>query len=151
MPANVQPIFSKASDIQFSDLIRVAATNVHDISGTIGTDIYKVWTADSTNGGFLQKLRFKYASNGTGTSIAAVLKIWISNQASGSPTIGTQAVLWDEIPIPATGTLTNTAPLQNYECPFNMAFPAGWTVLVKITVSQSANCGWLCTPVAGKY
>lgn len=151
MPANVQPIFSKAGDIQMSDLIRVAATNVHDISGTIGTDIYKVFTADSTNGGYLQKLRFKYASNGTNTSIAAVLKIWISSVTSGSPTIGSQAVLWDEIPLPATGALSTVAPAQTYEVSFNLALPAGWCVLVKITVSQTANCGWLCTPVAGKY
>lgn len=151
MPANVQPIFSKASDIQMSDLIRVAATNVHDISGTIGTDIYKVWTADATNGGYLQKLRFKYASNGTNTSILAVLKIWISSVTSGTPTIGSQAVLWDEIPVPATGALSTTAPAQAYEVPFNLALPAGWCVLVKITVSQTASCGWLCTPVAGKY
>lgn len=151
MAANIQPIFSKASDFQGSPLINTAASVVYDISGTIGTDIYKLFQADATNGGFLQKIRFKYAANGTTTSVAAVLKLWISSVSSGTPTIGTQAWFFDEIALPATGALSTTAPAQVYEIPFNLALPAGYTVLAKITVSQSANTGWLATCFAGKY
>lgn len=151
MSANVQPIFSRLSDFQGGPLINTAASVVYDISGTIGTDIYKLFTADATNGGFVQKVRFKYAANGTTTSVAAVIKLWIASVGTGTPTIGTQAWFWDEIPVPATGALSTTAPNQIYEVPFNLALPPGYTILAKITVSQSANTGWLASVIAGKY
>jgi hypothetical protein len=151
MAANTDPIYSKASDVQGSTLITTAASVVYDISGTIGTDIYKLFTADATNGGFVQRVRFKYAANATTTSVAAVIKLWISSVASGTPTIGTQAWFYDEIAVPATGALTTTAPNPIYDVPFNFAIPAGWTILAKITVSQSANTGWMGTVIAGKY
>jgi hypothetical protein len=149
--ANTDPVYSKASDVQGSTLITTAASVVYDISGTIGTDIYKAWTADATNGGFVQRLRFKYAGNTTTTSNAAVAKIWLSSVTSGTPTIGTQAWFLDEIALPATGTLTTTATNAVYDVPLNFAVPAGWCICVKITVSQPANFGWMCTVIAGKY
>jgi len=151
MPANIDPIYSRLSDYQGSALITTAASTVFDISGTIGTDIYKVFTADATNGGFVQRIRFKYAANGTTTSVAAVMKIWISTKTSGTCTIGTDSWFYDEIALPATGALTTTAPNAVYEVPFGFALPAGYTILCKITVSQSANTGWMANVIAGKY
>ena len=151
MPSNIDPIFSKLSDFQGGPLITTAATVVFDISGTIGTDIFKIFTADATNGGFVQKVRFKYAANGTTTSVAAVLKVWISSVASGTPVIGTNAWFYDELAIPATGVMTTTTTQAVYEVPFNFALPLSYTILVKITVSQSASTGWLATVMAGKY
>jgi len=149
--SNTDPIYSKASDVQGSALITTAASVVYDISGTIGTDIYKIFTADATNGGFVQRIRLKYAGNSTTTSNAAVAKIWLSSVTSGTPTIGTQAWFLDEIALPATGTLTTTATNAVYDVPLNFAVPAGWCICVKITVSQPANFGWMCTVIAGKY
>jgi hypothetical protein len=151
VPANTDPIYSRLSDYQGGPLIVTAAATVYDISGTIGTDIYKVFTADATNGGFVQKVRFKYAANGTTTSVATTLKVWISSVASGTPTIGTQAWFYDEIAIPATGTLTATTTTPVYEIPFNFALPLSYTILVKTTVSQGANTGFLASAIAGKY
>jgi hypothetical protein len=151
MPANTDPIYSRLSDFQGSALITTAAATVYDISGTIGTDIYKIFTADATNGGFVQKVRFKYAANGTTTSVAAALRVWIASVASGTPTIGTQAWFYDEIAIPATGALSTTTTTPVYEIPFNFALPLSYTILVKTTVSQSANTGWMATVIAGKY
>ena len=151
MAGNTDPVYSKASDVQGSAMIVTAASVVYDISGTIATDIYKVWTADATNGGFIQRLRFKYAGNTTTASNACVAKVWISSVTSGTPTIGTQAWFYDEIALPTTGALTTTATNATYDMPLNFAIPAGWCILVKITVSQPANFGWLCLSVAGKY
>lgn len=151
MAANIDPIWSKLSDYQGGGLITTAATTVYDISGTIGTDIYKIFTADSTNGGYVQRVRFKYAANGTTTSNAAVLKLWISSVGTGSPTIGTQAWFWDEVALPTTGALTTTTTTYAPEIYLGFALPASYTLLAKITVSQSANTGWLASVVAGKY
>lgn len=151
MPANSDPIYSKASDVQGGPLITTAATTVYDASGTIGTDIYKLFTADATNGGYVQKVRFKYAANGTTASVAASIRLWLSTQASGTLTIGTNAWFYDEVAVPATGALTTTGNTPVYEVPFNFALPATWTILAKITVSQSANTGWMPITIAGKY
>jgi hypothetical protein len=132
-------------------MIITAASVVYDISGTIGTDIYKIYTADATNGGFVQRIRLKYAGNTTTTSNAAVMKIWLASVGTGTPTIGTNAWLLDEIALPATGTLTTTATNATYDLPLNFAVPAGYFLLAKITVSQPANFGWLATVIAGKY
>jgi hypothetical protein len=149
--SNTDPIYSKASDVQGSALITTAASVVYDISGTIGTDIYKIFTADATNGGFVQRIRLKYAGNSTTTSNAAVMKIWLSTVSSGTPTIGTQAWFLDEIALPATGTLTTTATNAVYDIPLNFALKAGQHLLAKITVSQPANFGWMAVVIGGAY
>ena len=148
---NTAPVYSYVSDFEGSALITTAASVVYDISGTIGTDIYLCFTADATNGGFVQRMRFKYAGNTTTTSVAAIMRIWIASVASGTPTIGTQAWLFDEIALPATGTLTTTTIAAAYEVPFGFALPPSYTILCKISVSQPANFGWMATTVAGKY
>ena len=149
--ANTDPIYSRLSDYQGSPLITTAATTVYDISGTIGTDIYKLFTCDTTNGDFVQRIRFKYAANGTTTSVGAVMRVWIASVGTGTPTIGTTAWFWDEVVLPATGTLTTTTPSPVYEVPFNFALPPSYFILAKITVSQSASTGWLANVIAGKY
>jgi hypothetical protein len=149
MPANIDPIFSQAPDIQ-GKLVVTAPSVVYNTSGTIGTDIYAVWIADATNGGYIQKLRVKYSGNNTTTSNAAVLKIWISSVSTGTPTTS-QAYLYDEIALPATGALSTTTTSAVYEIPMGIALPAGYAVLAVITVTQPANFGWFVTGIGGKY
>lgn len=148
---NTAPVYSYVSGVTGSALITTAATLVHDISGTIGTDIYLAFTSDATNGGFVQRIRFKYAGNSTTTSNPAIMKVWLSTVSTGTPTIGTQAWLWDTVALPATGALSTTATAGVYEIPFGFALPPSMSILCKITVSQPANFGWLATVIAGKY
>lgn len=151
MAANVDPIYSRAGDVQSGGgLIATAAAVVYNASGTIGTDVYKVWTADATNGGFLQRIRIKYVANATTASNACVAKFFITAASSGAVT-DANAFFYDELAIPTTATLTTTAANVSYDMPFNFAFPAGWSVLVKITVTQPASCGFIATGIGGKY
>ncbi len=147
---NTNPIFSKASDVQISGPIITAASVVHDGSGTIATDVYKVFSADATNGGYCEKLIFKYVANATTTSVAAMLKIYIASVTSGATTNSNMALI-GEIALPTTGTLSTTVVAATYEYPIGFAIPAGYSICCKITVAQSANTGWMCTAVAGKY
>lgn len=151
MSANTAPIFSQLSAVSGSSLITTAASVVYDISGTIGTDIYLAYTSDATNGGFVQRVRFKYVASATTTSVATVMRVWISTVSTGTPTLGTQAWFWDEIALPATGALTTTTISSNYEIQFGFAFPPAYSILCKTTVSQSASTGWQAIVVAGKY
>ena len=151
MAANTAPIYSVAGDLQHNTaLMATAASVVYDCSGTIGTDIYLLYTAPA-NGGFVQRIRFKYAANGTTTSVACVAKIWLSSVSSGTPTIASQAQLIDEIALPATGALTTTATAPTYDLPLNFVIPYGSYLLCKITVAQSANTGWIATVIGGTY
>jgi hypothetical protein len=71
MAANQAPIYSIAGDIQGGDILTTAAA---DYTGQ-GVNNASVFTADSTNGGFVQRLRFK----SLGTNVATVARIYINN------------------------------------------------------------------------
>ena len=151
MAANVDPIYSRLGDVQ-SNTTLIAAVNavLYNAAGTIGTDVYKIWTADATNGGFLQRVRVKYVANATTTSVACVMKFFLTAASSGAVTDAT-SWFYDEMAIPATGALTTTAANITYDMPFNFALPAGWSVVCKITVAQPASCGFVATGIGGKY
>lgn len=140
MAANIDPIYSKSADVQWIGYLVTANTSADLTAGTS----YLAFTADTTNGGFLQRLRFRATPGGNTT--ATVARVWINN---GSTT-GTAAnnVLWDEITLPAT-TASATLATAGYELPVNMALPAGYKVYLTIHTA-SAN-GWAATAVGGKY
>ena len=150
MAANTDPIYSKASDVQASSLINSVNASLYNAAGTIGTDVYKIFQADATNGGFVQRVRVKYVANATTTSVACVMKFFISSATSGAVT-DANSWLIDEIAIPATSTLTTTGVTPAYEIPINFPLPAGWTLLAKLTVAQGAGTGFIATAIAGKY
>ena len=73
--ANTQPIFSSAPEFQSGGMLTTAATS--DYSGTnISNTI--LFTADATNGGWIERIRFKAA----GTNTASVARIYINNGLS---------------------------------------------------------------------
>lgn len=152
MAANTAPIYTLLGDIQSPGaLIRVAATVPGDGSGTIGTDVYKMFQADATNGGFVQSARFKYVTeSGTTTSNACVIRVYISSATSGAVT-DANCWLWDEIVVPATGAVSTTATLPAFEIPLGFALPPSYTILAKVSVSQAASCGFIGTVIGGKY
>jgi hypothetical protein len=96
MPGNSSPIFSRVGDIQGGVLFTNSATNsaIADFAGT-GTFVSPVFIADLTNGGFIQRLRFKARSDGA--NVATVARIWINE--------GTLNLL---SPLAAPGTPTGT-------------------------------------------
>lgn len=139
MPASTTPIFTRIADIQWAISANTANTTTDLTTGTS----YLVFTADATNGGYVQKIRFR--SLGTTTN-ATVGRVWINN---GS-TIATQAnnVLWDEITLPAT-TVSQVAALANYELPLNFALPPGYQIY--ITLGTGVTAGWDAIVIGGKY
>ena len=71
MPANSAPIYSRVADIQGGDILTTAANDY------TGLSVYNnvVFTSDATNGGFIQRLRFK----ALGTNVASVARMYINN------------------------------------------------------------------------
>jgi len=81
--ANNAPIFSRLGDIQGGELlITQGSITAGDYTGV---GIYNVvaFTADSANGGFVQRLRFKPNGNNTAASVA---RIFINNGAINQAT-----------------------------------------------------------------
>jgi hypothetical protein len=140
MPSNVQPIYTKVGDIQWTPNMNSGNTTTDLTSGTS----YLAFSADPTNGGYVQKIRFKPLNSGTTT--ATVARIWINN---GSTT-GTSSnnTFIDEISLPAvTGSASASVPV--YEIPLNIALPPGYTIY--ITLGTNTAIGYRATVFGGKY
>lgn len=138
MAGNTTPIFSKVGDIQWTNTITTANTTTDLTAGTS----YLAFTADSTNGGYVQKVRFR----ALGTNVATVARIWLNN---GSVT--TSAVnntLLDEISLAAT-TVSQTSALSIYEIPLNVALPPGYRLY--ITIGTTVVAGYDAIVFGGKY
>lgn len=73
MTANVSPIFSKLGDVQLGVVLSATATT--DYAGQNVNNAI-VFTSDSTNGGYLQRLRFKALGSNASATVA---RIYINN------------------------------------------------------------------------
>lgn len=151
MPANSDPIYSRAGDIQWSTTVfGPTASTVLDGSAASGID--QVFQADATNGGFVRSVRAK----AVGSPAATVMRLFICNNTSGAFTAGTtntaaNTVLFDEVSMPAL-TASNTLALPVYEIPLNLALPAGYRLLVSFgTSTGAAGTGYRVCAIGGKY
>lgn len=115
MPSNINPIYTRVADIQGGTLLGNAAGTIS--TGSVATDYtgqpghnIPIFTADPTNGGYIQKIRFKAA----GTNVAALAKIYINegklNTVSPVGTPGTPT----GSPLTTGGTLLGGTGGQNY-------------------------------------
>jgi hypothetical protein len=100
--------------------------------------------ADATNGGYVQRMRFRTL----GTNLnATVARVWINN--GSTTTVAANNILWDEITLPAT-TVTQTAAQANYELPLNFALPPSYALYVTLGTAPT-SAGWAITVIGGKY
>lgn len=144
MPANVEPIYSKAGDVSnnsgtgMNQLVTAAA---NDYTGA-GANNSLIFTADATNGSYVARIRFKAG----GTNVASVARIFINNGV----TVGTATnnVFYGELSLPAT-TLIATAATVEIDYPMGLALNAGFRIYFGLGTAVAA--GWVATVVAGKY
>lgn len=146
MAANTNAIFTSAGDIQWGAADGNGGTagplktqnTAMDGTGTVLT----VFTADATNGGFVQRVRFR----SVGTNVATVARVFINN-GSTNATIANNT-LFDEITLAATTAAANAA-LATYELPLNIALPAGFKI--NVTLGTTVAAGYQVTTIGGKY
>lgn len=151
---NNDPIYSKVGAI---GAVRVATLNQKsDGAGTIGTDMFLAFSADSTNGSYVQRVRFSVCNSAAGTaatSTATVGRVYISTVNSGSTT-SSNTHLWGEVSIPSLSTDGDAGnnPLPSFEVPLNFALPPNYYILVSIgTASVAANTEFKAIVIAGNY
>jgi hypothetical protein len=139
MAANTTPIYSKIADIQWAASTVASGNTTTDL--TSGT-IYQVFSADTTNGGYVQRIRFRPL----GTNTATVARVWLNN--GGDTTVSSNNALWDEISI-ASSTTSQTSALATYELPLNFPLPASYRLYV--TLGTSGATGYDVIVIGGKY
>ena len=141
MPANVQPIYSRLGDVQWTiSAMTVANTTTDLTSGTI----YLAFTADTSNGGYVQRVRFR--TLGTNSN-ATVARVWINNGSTTATAANNS--LFDEISLPTT-TAIQTSAQSNYELPLNFALPVGYRLYITLGTAPT-SAGWAATVIGGKY
>jgi hypothetical protein len=138
MAANTAPIFSSLGDIEWGTTALATANTAKDGTGTVLT----AFTADATNGGFVQRIRFRTA----GTNIATVARVFINNGSTNATAANN--TLFDEITLPAS-TLSETSAQPVYELPLNFALPPGYKL--NVTVGTTVAAGYYVTVIGGKY
>lgn len=152
MAINNKPIFTGTPVINWcinavTGSTTTDLTAAHNLSGSNGSTAgligFLAFTSDSTNGGYVQKIRFR--ALGTNAS-ATVARVWINN--GGPLNTATNNSLFDEISLPST-TVSQTSAQANYELPLNFALPAGYKIFVTFGTTQGS--GYDITVVGGSY
>lgn len=150
MPSNTNPIFTKNGAFN-GVLITAANTNSNGV-GTIGTDLFKAFTADATNGSFISRVRFMLCATTAGTATAAtVFRVYVSSLTSGATTGGTNCWLIGELSVVSQTADSATAATSPLEFGVGFAIPASYTILVSSHAAPAANTMFSACVVAGDY
>lgn len=144
MAGNTSQIFSKVGQVNWSVL--TAANTAKNGTGTVAT----VFTADATNGGRVERIRFCAA----GTNVATVARVFINNGSTNATAANN--VLYAEITLPAT-TLSEVAAQALVELPlasiddsaFPIVLPPGYKI--NVTLGTAVAAGYAITAVGGAY
>ena len=141
MAGNATPIFSRVGSISLGSAITAVVT---DYLGTGANNVVLNYTADATNGGFVQRIRFKAA----GTNAVSVARIYFNNGSTNAT--ATNNTFYGEISLPAT-TGSTTAATVDIDYPINVALPPGYKIVVGISATTTLANGWVPTVIAGQY
>ena len=101
-----------------------------------------MFSADTTNGGYVQRIRFRPL----GSNAATVARIWLNNGDDTTNSVNNS--LWDEISFPIT-TVSQTAAQATYELPLNFPLPPSYKLYV--TLGTNVLAGFDVTVIGGKY
>lgn len=144
MPANSEPIYSKQGDVSSNSTTGMATditTATGDYTGASANHVL-VYTANSSNGGYVSRLRFQ----AKGTNVASVARIYVNNGSAN--TTAANNSFYGQVSLPAT-TASNTTATTEIDYPMNLALNPSFRIYVGVGTTVAA--GWVCTPVAGQY
>jgi hypothetical protein len=151
MSGNSQPQFTRQGNIGSVLAGGAALTTSDGSSGTIGTNIFVAFTADATNGSYVDFLRLLPVASSAGTSTnATTVRIYVSSVATGSTTTSNTYLIAEQaLPIiVADQTTTADSP---WDIPLGFRLPAGYTLLVSCHEANAANTAIRATVFGGDY
>lgn len=147
---NVDPIYSKVGSIVGVATGGTANTQSGGV-GTIGTDMFKAFTADATNGSYVSKVRLQpVATTAATATTATTIRIYVSNKTSGATT---QADTWLIAEVSAAAQTADHSTNSTFpiDVPLNFMLPPNYTILVSHHVVNAANTSWTATVFGGNY
>jgi hypothetical protein len=150
MVANKEPIFTLVPEV--SQVVIGTQNNRSDGNGTIGTDIFLLFSAGA-DGSFIQYVSFMpvTTTGGTGTNTAAtVLRVYISTASSGA-TSSSNTRLLGELTAGVVSAGNSTTAVNPLVLPLNFALQSGQHILVTTHIAHAANTSWHATCVSGDY
>lgn len=149
MAGNVNPQYTKQGN--FGSVLITAANTSSAGGGTVATDIFKAFTADATNGSFVEKVTFIPVAT-TPTTMAGphTLRVFISSVGAGATT-SANTYLVAEVTAPAVAADSATVAVYPIDVPINQRIPAGWFVLVTEHTAPAANSNWRANVWGGDY
>lgn len=149
MPANTAPIYALTPNVGIA--APTAANTKSDGTGTIGTDIFKAFTAGA-NGSYVTRVRFNPVATTAGTATTGTVgRVFLSTKTSGATTGTTDTFLVGEVTLPVTTADSASAPTNPIEVMINAAIPAGMTVLITNHAAPAANSSWQATVFGGDF
>ncbi len=151
MSGNAQPQFTRQGNIGSVLFGGAALTTSDGSSGTIGTNIFLAFTADATNGSYVEAIRIMAVASAAATATAAtVVRVYISSITSGSTTTA-NTFLIGELALPAITADQTTTATNWYDLPLGFRLPAGYTILVSSHIVNNANTSLRATVFGGDY
>lgn len=136
MAAGTSPIFIATP--QSAAVALTAANTKNDGAGTIGTDMFLLFTAGA-NGAWIGRVRFVVSGSTASTaSTATVFRAYISSQTSGATT-NANTFRIDEVAAASITTDQPTVQTPIYEIVVNSFLDASWTLLVSAHHAPAAN------------
>lgn len=151
MPANNDPIYTRTPDIQIGGTDVGIVANTATVGTSAANNMWLIFTADATEGGFVQKVILK----AQGTVAATVARIFLCNVTSAL-TIGTTNTAANTMLIAeatlAAFTASNTTASPQIEIPLNIPMPASFKLLIAFgTATGATGNAYATTVIGGKY
>lgn len=145
------PQFCATGDIQ-SVLAGAAALTTSDgSSGTIGTNIFVAFTSSSTNGSYVEAIRFINVASAAATSTnATTVRIYVSSITTGSTTTANTWLI-AELALPSVTADQTTTALNWYDMPLGFRLNASYTILVSCHIANAASTSVRCVVFGGDY
>lgn len=150
MAQNTSPIFTLIPKVGFGTLTGNIASARSDGVGTIATDLFVCFTAEATDGSYVDKIRISAAATTPTSMAASVIRLFICSVTSGSTTAAT-AVLFSEISTAAIPAANATNAINYYEVPCNFILPPSYTILASIHANMTANTRFQILTFGGDY
>lgn len=141
---NIDVIYSKSGDVSANGTTTMPVgmvTATADYTGASANHVL-VFTADATNGGFIQRIRFK----ATGTCVATVARIYINN--GSIHTTAANNAFYGECSLPAIAAI-NTTATTDVDYPMNFAINPAFTIWAGLATTVAAS--WIPVAIGGKY
>lgn len=148
MAGNSTPQFTKNGKFGSA---RVTAANTSSAGGgTIGTDIFLAFTADTDNGSYVERVDWVPIATAATATTATVGRVFLSTQTSGATT-NANTWLIGEVALPAQNADNASTATNPVSIPVGYRIPAGHAILVTNHAAPAANTNWIANVIAGDY